>query len=108
MYKSNTSAVIVRGARFMPCTLIDESSGKTYEINVKEPKLKTYKKFEALNESSEIEDIIDVTADVLNGNKENIEITAEFVEDNFTLDEIAQFFEDFTNWLSEARNSNPN
>ena len=108
MYKSNTSAVIVRGARFMPCTLIDENSGKTYEINVKEPKLKTYKKFEALNENSEIEDIIDVTADVLNGNKENIEITAEFVEDNFTLDEIAQFFEDFTNWLSEARNSNPN
>lgn len=108
MYKSNTSAVIVRGARFMPCTLIDENSGKTYEINVKEPKLRTYKKFEALNESSEIEDIIDVTADVLNGNKEKIEITAEFVEDNFTLDEIAQFFEDFTNWLSEARNSNPN
>lgn len=108
MYKSNSAAHIVKGARFMPCTLTDENSGKTYEINVKEPKLKTYKKFEALNESSEIEDIIDVTADVLNGNKENIEITAEFVEDNFTLDEIAQFFEDFTNWLSEARNSNPN
>lgn len=108
MYKSNTSAVIARGARFMPCTLIDENSGKTYEINVKEPKLKVYKKFEALNDSSAVEDIIDVTAAVLNSNKENIEITAEFVEDNFTLDEIAQFFEDFTNWLSEARNSNPN
>lgn len=108
MYKSNTSAVIVRGARFMPCTLIDENSGKTYEINVKEPKLKVYKKFEALNDSSAVEDIIDVTAAVLNSNKENIEITAEFVEDNFTLDEIAQFFEDFTSWLSEARNSNPN
>lgn len=92
----------------MPCTLIDENSGKTYEINVKEPKLKVYKKFEALNDSSAIEDIIDVTAAVLNSNKENIEITAEFVEDNFTLDEIAQFFEDFTNWLSEARASNPN
>lgn len=108
MYKSNASAVVVRGARFMPCTLSDENSGKTYEINIKEPKLKIYKKFESLNESSEIEDIIDVTAAVLNSNKENIEITAEFVEDNFTLDEIAQFFEDFTNWLSEARNSNPN
>ena len=108
MYKSNNSAVIVRGARFMPCTLTDENSGKSYEINIKEPKLKVYKKFEALNDSSEIEDIIDVTAAVLNSNKENIEITAEFVEDNFTLDEIAQFFEDFTNWLSEARASNPN
>ena len=108
MYKSNSAAHIVKGARFMPCTLIDENSGKSYEINVKEPKLKVYKKFEALNDSSAVEDIIDVTAAVLNSNKENIEITAEFVEDNFTLDEIAQFFEDFTNWLSEARNSNPN
>lgn len=108
MYKSNNSAVIVRGARFMPCTLTDENSGKSYEINIKEPKLKVYKKFEALNDSSEIEDIIDVTAAVLNSNKENIEITAEFVENNFTLDEISQFFEDFTNWLSEARASNPN
>lgn len=108
MYKSNTSAVIARGARFMPCTLTDDNSGKTYEINVKEPKLKVYKKFEALNDSSAVEDIINVAAAMLNSNKENIEITAEFVEDNFTLDEIAQFFVDFSNWLSEARTSNPN
>lgn len=108
MYKSNTSAVIVRGARFMPCTLIDENSGKTYEINVKEPKLKTYKKFEAIGEETSVEEIIEVAALVLNSNKEGIKIDAEFVEDNFTLDEIAQFFEDFTNWLSETRNSNPN
>ena len=108
MYKSNTSAVIVRGARFMPCTLTDENSGKTYEINVKEPKLKVYKKFEAIGEETSVEEIIEVAALVLNSNKEGIKIDAELVEDNFTLDEIAQFFEDFTNWLSEARNSNPN
>lgn len=108
MYKSNTSAVIVRGARFMPCTLTDENSGKTYEINVKEPKLKVYKKFEAIGEESSVEEIIEVAALVLNSNKEGIKIDAGFVEDNFTLDEIAQFFEDFTNWLSDARKTNPN
>jgi hypothetical protein len=108
MYKSNTSAVIVRGARFMPCTLTDENSGKTYEINVKEPKLKVYKKFEAIGEETSVEEIIEVAALVLNSNKEGIKIDAGFVEDNFTLDEIAQFFEDFTNWLSDARNTNPN
>lgn len=108
MYKSNTSAVIVRGARFMPCTLTDENSGKTYEINVKEPKLKVYKKFEAIGEETSVEEIIEVAALVLNSNKEGIKIDAEFVEDNFTLDEIAQFFEDFTNWLSDARKTNPN
>ena len=108
MYKSNTSAVIVRGARFMPCTLTDENSGKTYEINVKEPKLKVYKKFEAIGEETSVEEIIEVAALVLNSNKEGIKIDARFVEDNFTLDEIAQFFEDFTNWLSDARKTNPN
>lgn len=108
MYKSNTSAVIVRGARFMPCTLTDENSGKTYEINVKEPKLKVYKKFEAIGEDTSVEEIIEVAALVLNSNKEGIKIDAGFVEDNFTLDEIAQFFEDFTNWLSDARKTNPN
>jgi hypothetical protein len=108
MYKSNTSAVIVRGARFMPCTLTDENSGKTYEINVKEPKLKVYKKFEAIGEETSVEEIIEVAALVLNSNKEGIKIDAGFVEDNFTLDEIAQFFEDFTNWLSDARKTNPN
>lgn len=108
MYKSNTSAVIVKGARFMPCTLTDENSGKTYEINVKEPKLKVYKQFELLDDDSRVEDIITVAALVLNSNKEGIKIDADFVEENFTLDEIAQFFDDFSNWISEARKTNPN
>lgn len=107
MYKSNNSAVIVKGARFMPCTLIDENSGKTYEINVKEPKLKVYKKFEALDDESGVDDIIEAAAAILNSNKENVEITSDFVEENFTIDEITQFFEDFTNWIAAAR-SNPN
>lgn len=108
MYKSNTSAVIVKGARFMPCTLTDENSGKTYEINVKEPKLKVYKQFELLDDDSRVEDIITVAALILNSNKEGIKIDADFVEENFTLDEIAQFFDDFSNWISEARKTNPN
>ena len=109
MYRSNNnSAVIVKGARYMPCTLTDESSGKTYKLNVKEPKLKVYKQFEALNNSSEIEDIIAVTAAALSSNKENIKITTELVEEVFTLDEITQFFEDFTSWIAETRNNDPN
>lgn len=108
MYKSNTSAVIVKGARFMPCTLTDENSGKTYKINVKEPKLKVYKQFELLGDDSRVEDIITVAALILNSNKEGIKIDADFVEENFTLDEIAQFFDDFSNWISEARKTNPN
>lgn len=108
MYKSNSAAYIVKGTRFMPCTLIDEESGKEIKLNVKEPKLKVYKQFEAIDDSSDISDITAVTAAVLNGNKEGIKIDAEFVENNFTLDEIAQFFDDFSNWIKTARETNPN
>lgn len=108
MYISNNAAVIVKGARFMPCTLVDDESGREIKINVKEPKLKVYKQFEALDDSSDISDITAVTAAVLNGNKEGVKITVEFVEDNFTLDEISQFFEDFTSWISSTRNNDPN
>lgn len=108
MYTSHNNAVIVRGARFMPCTLIDENSGKTYEINVKEPKLKVYKMFEKLNDESSVDEIIDAAAAILNSNKENIRITSEFVEENLSLDEVAQLFDDFTSWIKSARTNNPN
>lgn len=108
MYKSNSAAHIVKGARFMPCTLIDEESGKEIKLNVKEPKLKVYKQFEDLDDSSDISDITAVTAAVLSGNEKGIKIDAEFVENNFTLDEIAQFFDDFSNWIKTARETNPN
>lgn len=108
MYKSNSAANIVKGARFMPCTLIDEESGKEIKLNVKEPKLKVYKKFEAIGEETSVEEIIEAAALVLNSNKEGIKIDAGFVEDNFTLDEIAQFFDDFSNWIKTARETNPN
>lgn len=107
-YISRNSAVIVKGARYMPCTLLDETANKKYEINIKEPKLKVYRRFEKLGENASVEEFIEVTAAILNSNKENMQITPEFVEDNFTIDEIAQFFDDFTNWLAEARESNPN
>ena len=108
MYKSDTSAVVVRGARFMPCTLTDEDSGKTIKINVKEPKLKVYKKFTEINEASDVDDIAAVAAAILSCNKENVKITADYVLDNFAIDEIAQFFEDFASWISEARRTDPN
>lgn len=108
MYISENNAVVVRGARFMPCTLSDENSEKTYKINVKEPKLKVYKMFEKLNDDSSVDEIIDAAAAILSSNKENIKITAEFVEENLSLDEVAQLFDDFTNWIKTARTNNPN
>ena len=70
MYKNNTSAVIVKGARFMPCTLTDENSGKTYEINVKEPKLKVY--YSMCGETKEVateklENIREILKEVIEG-----------------------------------------
>ena len=55
MYKNNTSAVIVKGARFMPCTLTDENSGKTYEIKVIGWQIPLLKKYENITTFSTIE-----------------------------------------------------
>lgn len=108
MYKNGNSAAIVKGARYMPCTLIDEESGREYKINVKEPKLKVYKQFQSIDDSSTTDDIIKLASAILSGNAENRKFDPEFIENNLDLSEIAQLFEDFAEWISAARKTNPN
>jgi hypothetical protein len=108
MYTNANSAVIGKGARFFACSLTDENSGKTYELNVKEPKLRTYKEFMKIQKTSSLDDIIALVADILKSNKENVDITTEFVENSFTSTEILSFFEDFAAWLSATRSNDPN
>lgn len=108
MYTSKMRAVVVKGARFMPCSLTDDESGKTYELNIKEPKLKIYKQFEKLNKESTTDDIIEVASVILSGNKEGIKISPEFIEENMSLEEITDFFTDFSDWILAARKSDPN
>ena len=51
MYNSEINSThIVKGARFFPCSITDEESGKTYEFKVKSPKLKVYKKFMSIDD----------------------------------------------------------
>lgn len=104
-YICNASANPVKGARYFPCTLIDEVSNKEIKIEMKEPKLKVYRMFEKLDESSTLEDMILIASKLLSSNKTNTTITPEYIEDNLTLEDIAQLFEDFTNWVAETRQS---
>lgn len=108
MYTSKMRAVVVKGARFMPCSLTDDESGKTYELNIKEPKLKVYKQFEKLNKESTTDDIIEVASVILSGNKEGIKISPEFIEENMDRDEITEFFTDFSDWILSSRKTDPN
>lgn len=108
MYRSNNSAVIVKGARYMPCTLIDEESGREYRLNIKSPKLKTLRKFDEISEESSINDLISITVALLSHNKEGIKITNDIVENTMEIDELYAFFDDFSTWLTETRNANPN
>jgi hypothetical protein len=108
MYRNENSAVLVKGARFMPCILTDEENGREYKLNVKEPKLKIYRQFEKLGDDSSFEDVIATASAILSSNKENVTITSEIVENCFTLDEMFQFFDDFSSWITATRNNNPN
>lgn len=107
-YICNASATPVKGARYFPCTLIDEESGNKIKIEMKEPKLKVYRMFENLGDNSSIEDMLQIASKMLSSNKTDIEVTTEFLEDNLTLEDISQLFEDFTDWLSNTRMSDPN
>lgn len=108
MYKNDTSAVLVKGARYMPCTLTDEENGREYKINVKEPKLRVYKLFQSIDNSSTTDDIINLASAILSSNAENRKFSPEFVENNLDILEVTQLFEDFAAWISSTRTNDPN
>lgn len=116
MYNSTLDSThIVRGARFMPCSITDEESGKTYNLNIREPKLKVYKKFIEFASKAEDEEtdnsfdeLIELAVLLLKNNKEGIKIDVDFVENTLGIEDVEQLFSDFTTWLTEARTKNPN
>ena len=105
LYKDNMAN---RVSRFMEITLTDEDNGTEYTVHIKEPKLKVYKMFEALDEASTIDDITAVVSKLVSGNKEGTKFSQEWIEDNMSMEEIGQLFEDFTNWIKQNKTTNPN
>ena len=91
-------------SRFMAVHLTDENENDI-TLNVESPKLKTYKKFQELDNNAQIDEIIDIISCILSKNREHKTITAEFIEDTFDTDDMLNFFEDFTAFIAENKNS---
>lgn len=103
MYK-RSNALSSRVSRFFTVHLIDENENEI-TLNVESPKLKTYKKFQELDEKESISGITEIIAAILSKNREHKVITPEFVEENFDTDDMLDFFEDFSAFLEEKRKS---
>ena len=74
------------------------------------PKLKVLRRFQKVkvdNSNDSMSEIIDILRSVLNNNKENKNITNDFIEDNFTTDDMIGFLLSYFNWVAEVDN-NPN
>lgn len=96
MYKSNKKPY---SARYMECTIGD------YDLHIEPPKLKTLRKFEAIDDDSSIEDMLGVISAVASKNKEKITLSAEYIEDNLDTVDLVSFFEDFGDFIDSIHNS---
>lgn len=101
MYISNKSPVGSKCSRFWAVTLIEDESEKEIKINVESPKLKTFKKFNALDDNSSIEDIVDILSIILSKNREKKPITSDFLLENLDIEDMTQMISDFSDWLGE-------
>lgn len=67
-------------------------------------------KIDTLDENSDetdkqqLDDLYDITAKLMNKNKNNIEITKEYIEENFDLEDIIVFFRGYIDFLTEIAN----
>ena len=74
------------------------------------PKLKVLRRFQKINVNdinNSIDEIIDLIRSILINNNENKNITNDFIEDNFTTDDMVGFLLSYFNWVAEVDN-NPN
>lgn len=88
----------------------------SYELNglkfeVEPPKLKTLRKLtEIIKEqkteltTEDLDNLIEVLVMILTKNKNRYKVSKDFVEDNFDIDNLYEFFNGYVNWVSEIQN----
>lgn len=83
------------------------------ELELEPPKLKVLRKISKLsnsisNEELGEEDITNLAEAIslsLSKNKQGVNISSDYVEDNFDIDEMYDFLINFYNWVGEIQNS---
>ena len=75
-------------------------------LSVKPPTLRMYYK-EFLKAKNDPE-LFNAVANICNRNYNEIEVTEEYVIDNFTTDDLKRFMKDLPAWVNAERNADPN
>ena len=88
---------------------INLDDGKKLTLNP--PKLKVLRKAmgvsKAVGSAEDIDEIIEVVALILSGNKEKRKITTGFVEENFDINQLLVIMEKYVEWVGDIY-KNPN
>ena len=74
-------------------------------LTVKPPKYKLYQKL--ISEKQNDKEMIAVMAEILSDNIEGIEITSDYIYENYYIDDINKFA-DYISWIKAEKGSDPN
>lgn len=94
--------------RYMEINLEDEQENKSYNLHIIEPKLKTFRLFEKLDDDSTIDDMLAVLSVIISNNKEHIKFDADYISEIMDMSDCAQFFDDFSEWIANRKSTDPN
>lgn len=82
-------------------------------LNIEPPKLKVLKKIAALSNiknteelsENDIDNLIEAISLALSKNKQNYKVSVDFVEENYDIDEIMDFMNNYFGWVEEIQKS---
>lgn len=79
------------------------------ELSIEPPKLKTLRKITNLTKDEEniVENLCIALSMALSKNKQNKKVSAEFIEDNFDMDQISLLLTNYFEWV-KGEKQNPN
>lgn len=75
-------------------------------LTIKPPTLRMY--YKGLLTAKNDPELFNAIADICNQNVEGINVTEEYVIDNFTTDDFSRFMKQLPAWINSERNSDPN
>ena len=88
-------------------TISDETTVKTLNLNVYQPKIALIRKLTNVAKSKETEEIIEnmleILTSALKNNKEKVEISTDFLAEALDTDDMTALFEDYFKWVENLK-----
>lgn len=79
---------------------LSDENGNSVKINVNPPKVKFLEKFKSLSSDTGINEMLDITLEILNNNEEKTLISNEFLENALDVISFTYLFEDLVEWIN--------